>query len=93
MRALSLVPVTYVVCGLIYLGAGGPSDWPFAVVAGTAMLASIYLVIASVVHVLRNPALHANERITWLVLALVMGFITLPVYWFSIVPRTKTRSV
>ncbi len=93
MRALSLLPVTYVVCGLIYVGPGGPTGWPFAVIAGASMLASIYLIVASVVHVLRNPGLHENERITWLVLALAMGFITLPVYWFSIAPQAKMRTV
>jgi hypothetical protein len=92
MRALSLVPVSYVVCGLIYLGAGGPTAWPFAVIAGAAMLASVYLIIASVVHILRNPGLSENERMAWLMLALLMGFITLPVYWFSIVPAAKTHT-
>jgi FtsH-binding integral membrane protein len=92
MRALSLVPVAYVVLGLVYVGAGGPTTWPFAVIARVCMLVCVAAVVGSVVHIARNRELNENDRTTWLVLALAMGFITLPVYWFSVAPRAQQRA-
>ena len=87
MRALALLPALYAVGGLLYLGAGGPTGWQFGVVHGAAMLASLFVIVRSIVHIRRNDRLSSDEKTTWMLLALFMGFVTLPVYWLVIARR------
>ena len=92
MRALSVLPVVYVVAALVYLAAGGPTSWPLAVVHGLLMIASLVLIVRSILHIRRNDRLSSDEKVTWLVLALFLGFITLPIYWFVIAPSRPNGS-
>jgi hypothetical protein len=87
MRALSIAPLVYVVGALVYLAAGGPSGWPLVVVHGLMMIASLMLIVGSIVHVRRNESLGNDEKITWVLLAVFVAFIALPVYWFVIARR------
>ena len=81
---LSVLPVVYVVAALVYLAAGGPTSWPFGIVLGLVMIASLVLIVRSIVHIRRNDRLSSDQKITWVLLSLFMGFITLPIYWFVI---------
>jgi hypothetical protein len=84
MRVLSILPVVYVVGALVYLAAGGSISWPLGVVNGLVMIASLVLIVRSILHIQRNDRLSSDEKITWVLLALFIGFITLPIYWFVI---------
>jgi ACR3 family arsenite efflux pump ArsB len=89
MRALSLAVPIYVVGGLIYVVAGGPADWQFGVVHGAAMLAAVFLVVRTMVHISRNRALSSDDKLTWILLSFFMGFVLIPVYWFVIARRPE----
>jgi len=84
--------VVYVVAALVYLAAGGPTSWPLAVVHGLLMIASLVLIVRSILHIRRNDRLSSDEKVTWLVLALFLGFSTLPIYWFVIAPSRPNGS-
>jgi hypothetical protein len=84
VRALSVFPLVYAAAALVYLAAGGPASWPLGVVHGLVMIASLVLIVRSILHIRRNDRLTSEEKITWLLLVLFVGFITLPIYWFVV---------
>ncbi len=90
VRILSLLIPLYAIGALIYLGAGGETGWPLGVVHGLVMVGSLVLIVRSILHIRANPGLSANDKMTWVLLTLFMGFVTLPIYWFVIAPRAAT---
>jgi hypothetical protein len=91
MRALSLALPLYAIGGLIYLTAGGSTGWQFGVVHGAAMVASLFLIVRTILHIRRNDALSSDDKVTWVLLTLLFGFITLPIYWFVMAKRPPRR--
>jgi hypothetical protein len=71
----------------MFLAAGGATAWQLAVLHGAVMIASLLLLVRSALHIRRNQALSSEEKITWVLLALFVGFFALPVYWFVIARR------
>jgi hypothetical protein len=49
-RAVSLLPVAYVLAALVYLAAGGPASWPLSMVHGLVMIASVSVIVGSILH-------------------------------------------
>ena len=92
VRALSVLPVVYAVGALVHLAGGGSTSWPLAVVHGLVVIASLVLIVRSILHIRRNDRLSSDEKITWVLLALFVGFITLPIYWFVIAPSRANGS-
>jgi hypothetical protein len=56
------------------------------------MIASLVLIVRSILHIRRNDRLTSDEKITWVLLALFLGFVTLPIYWFVIAQRRPNIS-
>jgi hypothetical protein len=55
------------------------------------MIASVVLIARSILHIRRTEALSSDEKTTWFLLVLFLGFITLPVYW-HVIARRPPRS-
>lgn len=87
-----MIPAAYVVVLSVYLAAGGPVTLPVGVAHGLVMVASLVLLVRSIVHIQRNTRLNSDQKITWILLSLLVGFISLPVYWLVIAQRPNGTS-
>ena len=97
-RALMFVgavwPLIYMVLfiGLIVesvVRSGGNPDndllVPFEVLMGlhiATMLVILAATVAYVVHAWRSPRIQSDQRVLWLIVLLLGGFIAMPVYWW-----------
>lgn len=87
-----MIPVAYAVVLLVYLAGDGSVTWPVGVAHGLVMIASLVLLVRSILHIQRNPRLADDQKITWILLSLFVGFIALPIYWIVIVERLAGSS-
>ena len=92
VRALSLIPVVYAIAALIYLSAVGGAGWPLGVAQVLVTVLSVVLLVRSILHIRRNDRLSSDAKITWVLLAVLLGLVALPIYWWVIAHRPSGGS-
>jgi hypothetical protein len=49
---------------------------------GLTMLIGLFLLVFYIIHAIRNSKIEGMEKIIWILIIAVAGFVTMPIYWY-----------